>query len=189
VPFSDDLHSLPFACTRKNHVPGPWCSTESLALIYAIASGTLRRFVFGPRFVCEICARSERHVSELCLAEAGRAATFPISSRLSFPRLCRHLNPALCHPITVSGCTRMGACFQRDKTRRRATQKIRSDAARRGGGCICIIAANCWRSQVLEEKVAAGTQEPCCNGHEKRHQTYHTRFSHRDPALNAALFN
>ena len=59
-------------------------------LIYAIASGTLRRFAFGLRFVCEICARSERLVSELCRAEAGRATTFPISFRLSFPRLCRH---------------------------------------------------------------------------------------------------
>ncbi len=56
-------------------------------LIYAIASGTLRRFAFGLRFVCEMCARSERLVSELCRAEAGQAATFPIDRLLSGPPL------------------------------------------------------------------------------------------------------
>jgi len=69
-------------------------------------------------FVCEICARSERLVSALCRAEAGRAATFPISFRLNFPRLCRNTvrTPANAriakHALIRSGLADAGSAIQ-----------------------------------------------------------------------------
>ena len=55
-----------------------------------ISSRTLRRFAFGLRFVCEMCARPEGFVREFCQTVPGRAANFPTAFRQSFPQLCRH---------------------------------------------------------------------------------------------------
>jgi hypothetical protein len=70
--------------------PGTGAYSNPFQLIDVIASKTLRRFAFGLRFACEICARSERLVSELCRAEAGRAETFPTDHLLSGPPLFAH---------------------------------------------------------------------------------------------------
>ena len=40
-------------------------------LVKGIPSGTLHSFAIELRFVCEICARAERLVSDLCQAEEG----------------------------------------------------------------------------------------------------------------------
>ena len=76
---------LPNAGARNNHVPGHWRPIESMSLVYAIASGTLRRFAIGLHLVFEMCAHLEGFVEAL----AGWAATFPTAFRLSFPPLCR----------------------------------------------------------------------------------------------------
>ena len=61
-----------------------------------ISSRTLRRFAFGLRFVCEMCARPEGFVREFFQAVTGRAANFATAFRQSFPQLCRH---TVCTPV------------------------------------------------------------------------------------------
>jgi len=74
--------------------PGCWCPTRigGADLRHCFRNAAQVRLWTAFRgFVCEICARSERLVSALCRAEAGRAATFPISFRLNFHDLPEQL--------------------------------------------------------------------------------------------------
>ena len=92
--------------------------------------------------------------------QVGFSATMrKMSSRSSAPiRLrpglirCREsqaqyaLNPARCQRTTVSGWTRINACFHPNQNRLSTTQNSRSKIANRGCGCLCFKTASCCRS-------------------------------------------
>ena len=55
------------------------------------------------------------------------------------------LNPAQCQRTTVSGWTRINACFHPGQNRFNTFQNNRSEAANRGCGCLCFKTASCCR--------------------------------------------
>jgi hypothetical protein len=55
----NDLHPLPFATARKNHVPGHWCPTESVKT-------DLRRSMASGQQSAEICLLIEVCVPDVC---------------------------------------------------------------------------------------------------------------------------
>jgi len=55
------------------------------------------------------------------------------------------LNPALCQRTTVSGWTKISACFQSDHKCRKSTQNNLSETATRGRGCLRFKVMSCCR--------------------------------------------
>src|SRR5665213_3059149 len=82
----------------------------------------------------KINSRSSLHVGFLPTTACLRESHFQYS-----------LNPLRCQRMTVSGCTMTSAPFHPDQNRRIRTQKIRSDVAKCGRDCFCVIIASCWR--------------------------------------------
>ncbi len=54
-----------------------------------------------------------------------------------------NLNPALCQRTTVSGWTKISACFHAGQKRRKSTQNNLSETATRGRGCFCFQVVIC----------------------------------------------
>src|SRR5260370_38212074 len=61
------------------------------------------------------------------------------------PHFQYNLNPARCQPTTVSGWTRINACFHPGQSRHNITQNNLSEAATRGCGCRTFKTASCCR--------------------------------------------
>jgi hypothetical protein len=54
-----------------------------------------------------------------------------------------NLNPALCQRTTVSGWTKISACFHPGQKRRNSTQNNLSDKTTRGRGCVRFTVTSC----------------------------------------------
>jgi hypothetical protein len=98
--------------------PGAGAQPNRWQLINVIASGRLRKVAFGLRFAGEICARSERLVSEFCRASVGHAATLSTEFRQGFPQFFQHTvrTPANAriakHALIRSGLADAGSAFR-----------------------------------------------------------------------------
>jgi len=83
--LENDLHPYRSPGPGKIMFPGAGADPNWWKLICAVASGTLHRFAFGQRFACEICARSERLVSEVWSARGRTGGHLPDLVPTEFP--------------------------------------------------------------------------------------------------------